>query len=337
MAGRSAGHRPPRNRRSEIRLRDAVRTVVRGTSRIRRRSDGPARRVRPDHGRLFRLRNHARNALDAAGSLHPRRTVRRVLRPAQVRQAGALAPCVPRIRPLPEGLPHALLRRRHGPLQIAGSLRRRPFRGRMGRLRQRGHATRSQTARRDQTYARPYLVDAGNQVAAQPQQQNPQRTLYYLYKRAARMGPRAGLLSRRQPDAPRGLRLRGRIRVRRRRIPQTADDARRHHRQGQSRNLRLRHSAVAARPLRIEELRPLGHGDRRPQDRAGLLPGDEPHHGRQLRFAGRQRRRRTGGHQFRPHVAFDDERPAIRPRDLPQYRRRHPLRALHDRPHRRKP
>lgn len=33
--------------------------------------------------------------------------------------------------------------------------------------------------------------------------------------------------------------------------------------------------------------------------------------------------------------AFDDERPAIRPRDLPQYRRRHPLRALHDRPHRR--
>ena len=51
--------------------------------------------------------------------------------------------------------------------------------------------------------------------------------------------------------------------------------------------------------------------------------------------AGRQRRRRTGGHQFRPHVAFDDERPAIRPRDLPQYRRRHPLRALHDRPHRR--
>lgn len=36
------------------------------------------------------------------------------------------------------------------------------------------------------------------------------------------MGPRAGLLSRRQPDAPRGLRLRGRIRVRRRRIPQTA-------------------------------------------------------------------------------------------------------------------
>ncbi len=72
--------------------------------------------------------------------------------------------------------------------------------------------------------------------------------LYTTYiKGSARMGPRAGLLSRRQPDAPRGLRLRGRIRVRRRRIPQTADDARRHHRQGQSRNLRLRHSAVAAR------------------------------------------------------------------------------------------
>ena len=122
----------------------------------------------------------------------PRRTGRRVLRPAQVRRAGALAPCVPRIRPLPEGLPHALLRRRHGPLQIAGSLRRRPFRGRMGRLRQRGHATRSQTARGDQTHARPYLVDAGNQVAAQPQQQNPQRTLYYLYKGVCANGTASG-------------------------------------------------------------------------------------------------------------------------------------------------
>ena len=71
-----------------------------------------------------------------------------------------------------------------------------------------------------------------------------------------------------------------------------------------------------------------GHGDRRPQDRAGLLPGDEPHHGRQFGIAGAERRGRTHRHQFRPHVAFDDERHRLRPCDLPQHRRGHPLRAV---------
>ncbi len=157
-----------------------------------------------------------------------------------------------------------------------------------------------------------------------------------LHEGAARIRPRTPLLPRRQPHAARGLRAGGGLLVCRCRLPPSADDARRHHRQGRPDGLRLRHPPAAARLPRREGLRTLEHPDgRRRRDRPRLLPGDEPHHGRQLRFAGRQRRRRTGGHQFRPHVAFDDERPAIRPRDLPQYRRRHPLRALHDRPHRR--
>ena len=41
-----------------------------------------------------------------------------------------------------------------------------------------------------------------------------------------------------------------------------------------------------------------------------------------------ERRGRTGRHQFRPHVAFDDERHRLRPCDLPQHRRGHPLRAV---------
>ena len=183
-----------------------------GTSRIRRRSDGPARRVRPDHGRLFRLRNHARNALDAAGSLHPRRTGRRVLRPAPSspsRRSGAMRSANTAVArrftarpPTPKAWP-VTNRRKPTPTPFS-----RPY----------GKAPtawpcnpQSDCAKRPNEYARPHLVDAGNQVAAQPQQQNPQRTLYYLYKRAARMGPRAGLLSRRQPDAPRGLQLHGRI------------------------------------------------------------------------------------------------------------------------------
>ena len=67
---------------------------------------------------------------------------------------------------------------------------------------------------------------------------------------------------------------------------------------------------------------------RRRRDRPRLLPGDEPHHGRQFGIAGAERRGRTHRHQFRPHVAFDDERHRLRPCDLPQHRRGHPLRAV---------
>ncbi len=99
-----------------------------------------------------------------------------------------------------------------------------------------------------------------------------------LHPGSARMGPRARLLSRRQPDAARGLRLGGRIPVRRRRVPQTADDPRRHHRQGQPRDLRLRHPAGARDLHASKDYGRWGVEIGGRKNRAGLLPGDEPHH-----------------------------------------------------------
>ena len=39
--------------------------------------------------------------------------------------------------------------------------------------------------------------------------------------------------------------------------------------------------------------------------------------------------------EFRPHMALDDERRGVRRNDLPQHRRRRPIRAVRHRPHRR--
>ncbi len=125
------------------------------------------------------------------------------------------------------------------------------------------------------------------------------------------------------------------VRIRRRRVSQAPDHDRRH-RQGQPRHLRLRHSAGAARHPRLEGVRTLGHADRRPHDGARLLPRHEPHHGRKLRIADPQRTGRAGRRELRPHMAFDDERRGLRRDDLPQHSRGYPLRAVRDRPHRRR-
>ncbi len=149
------------------------------------------------------------------------------------------------------------------------------------------------------------------------------------------MGCTAGILSRCQSDFARGLRYRCRLRICRRRISHAADDVGRHHRQGQSGDLRLRYSAGAARFACFERLWALGCHDRRSTYRTGLLAGDESYDGRQFRFAGVERSRRVGRHQLRPDMAFDDERHCVRSVDLPEHRRRHPLCAVRHRASRR--
>ena len=60
----------------------------------------------------------------------------------------------------------------------------------------------------------------------------------------------------------------------------------------------------------------------------------QPHHRRQFRQSGPERRRAARGHQLRPCLGRHHERPGLRPRDLPQHLPGHPLPPLQHRIHR---
>ena len=177
------------------------------------------------------------------------------------------------------------------------------------------------------------LSVTGKMLELQQAQKEANRRTSSLYRRVDEAVPRPRVGGGRQLHDSPYLRAGAALRSGRRRdLPLLYDAARRHGEGGPEESDGVLRARQAQRALCRAGFRRLCQ---RAGRTAGRFSGESRHYGRQLRFAGRQRRRRTGGHQFRPHVAFDDERPAIRPRDLPQYRRRHPLRALHDRPHRR--
>ena len=170
--------------------------------------------------------------------------------------------------------------------------------------------------------------ESGRDIQA-PQHRN-QHTLPPLHERVDGDAARPHLLSRRQPDAACRLRDCRGLQSGRRRLLRTVLDDRRHYGEGQSGYLRLQHSAAIARPVQDERVWTL----ERRRFGPGLFPGHEPHHGRQFRQSCAERPRTTGRHQLRPDVGKHDERLRIRCRQVPQHHRRHPLRALRDRPHR---
>ena len=204
----------------------------------------------------------------------------------------------------------------------------------MGRLRHHGGQYAGQ---RRQADAGPYRMAAGHPLAAQPQQRTAQRTLHRLHQGDCASGMPGGRSSPTPTLTPaRGLRTRGGVRIRRRRVSQAPDHDRRHHRQGQPRHLRLRHSEA----LRdIHASKEYGRWATRIDGRTTVpvcFLATNHTTGGNSRIADPQRTGRAGRRELRPHMAFDDERRGLRRDDLPQHSRGYPLRAVRDRPHRRR-
>ncbi len=137
---------------------------------------------------------------DAAGSATPPRSgAEAALRPARVQPERALWR-----HGVPASMPAAaragLPARRHSCAEgvarqrVAGSLRRRGFRGTLWREGADSAAVQPAVRLREETERMlgHIGVDAGNQVAAQPQQRPPQRTLHDLHQGAARVGHASG-------------------------------------------------------------------------------------------------------------------------------------------------